>query len=126
MTDLHHVVGVIDDDASVGKALLRLLRTAGLEVALFTTAEEYLASPDRANMDCLVIDVRLPGMSGLELQERLAECNMPILIITAHEDEQIRSRALAQGAVGFFLKPFDNRELLEAVLQALGAGKPQG
>jgi FixJ family two-component response regulator len=116
-----HVVGVIDDDASVRGALLRLFRTAGLDVSLFVTAEEYLAHPGRAEIDCLVIDVRLPGMGGLELLDQVqADSATPALVITAHEDEQARTRALAAGAVGYFLKPFDNCEVKAAVFQALG------
>jgi FixJ family two-component response regulator len=112
---------VIDDDASVRGALLRLLRTAGFDVSLFATAEEYLAYPNQADVDCLVIDVRLPGIGGLELLEQVqSEKLMPALVITAHEDEQARDRALAAGAVGFFQKPCDNRELLAAINRALG------
>ncbi len=116
-----NVVGVVDDEASVRGALLRLFRTAGLEVSLFAMAEEYLAHPGRAEIDCLVIDVRLPGMGGLDLLETVqAESPRPALVITAHEDEQARTRALAAGAVGFFLKPFDNCDVKAAILQALG------
>jgi FixJ family two-component response regulator len=118
------VVGVIDDDPSVRSALLRLFRTAGFEVSLFANAEEYLSHPRRAGVECLVIDVRLPGMDGLQLYERLRmERAMPTLLISAHEDREAQSRALAAGAVGFFLKPFDNRQLLAAVHRALG-GEP--
>lgn len=121
MKGLRHVIGVIDDDASVRGALRRLFRTAELDVSLFESAEEYLASPERAAVDCLVIDVRLPGLSGLELLERLqAERPQPVMVITSHEDEGVRRRAEKAGAVGFFLKPFDNRLLSEAVLRALG------
>lgn len=120
MKGLRHVVGVIDDDASVRGALLRLFRTAGLEVSLFATAEAYLAHPHRADVDCLVIDVRLPVMGGLELLEQVqAERPTPALVITAHEDERARTRALAAGAIGFFLKPFDNRQLRAAVFRGL-------
>jgi FixJ family two-component response regulator len=119
------MVGVIDDDPSVRGALRRLFRTAGLEVSLFATAEEYLSNPDRADVGCLVIDVRLPGMSGLELLEQVqAESPRPALVITAHQDERVRSEALAAGAIGFFLKPFDNRQLLAAVFGALSVGEP--
>jgi FixJ family two-component response regulator len=121
---LHHVVAVIDDDASVRGALRRLLRTAGFDVPLFATAEEYLAYPDQADVDCLVIDVRLPGIDGLELLKQLEEKDpSPALVITAHEDEQTRNKAIAAGAVGFFRKPCDNRELLAAVYRALGRGR---
>jgi FixJ family two-component response regulator len=117
---LRHEVAVIDDDASVRGALHRLFRTAGFDVSLFASAEEYLSHPDRAEVDCLVIDVRLPGMGGLELLEQLqAESPQPALVITAHEDEQCRARALAAGAIAFFLKPFDNRRLSEVVFRAL-------
>ena len=123
MHGLRRVVAVIDDDASVRGALLRLLRTAGFDVSLFATAEEYLAYPDQAAVDCLVIDVRLPGMGGLELLEQLqGENRRPALVIIAHEDEQARNRALVAGAIGFFRKPCDNRQLLSAVYQALGFG----
>ncbi len=122
MKGRRHVVGVVDDDASVRGALFRLFRNAGLEVTLFAAAEEYLANPDRASVDYLVIDVRLPGMGGLELLERVqAESPRPALVITAHEDDRARTRALAAGAAGFFLKPFDNRQLVAAVTHALGA-----
>jgi FixJ family two-component response regulator len=116
---------VIDDDASVRRALLRLFRTAGLDVSLFTTAEEYLADPGRADIGCLVIDVRLPGMDGLELLVQVRAENLtPVVVITAHEDEQARTRALAAGASGFFLKPFDNRQVQAAVFRALGLSQP--
>ncbi len=118
---LRRLVTVIDDDASVRGALLRLFRTAGLEVSLFATAEAYLAHAEQADVACLVIDVRLPGIGGLELLEQLQrETPRPALVITAHEDEQVRRSALALGAVGFFRKPCDNRELLAAVHGALG------
>src|SRR5262249_8273211 len=111
--------GVIDDDASVRGALLRLLRTAGFDVSLFGTAEEYLAHSDRADVDCLVIDVRLPGMGGLELLEQVqAENPRPALGLTAHKDEQARNRAMAAGAIGFLRKPCDNRQLLRPVYSA--------
>ena len=127
MKDRRHVIGVIDDDASVRGALLRLFRTAGLKVSLFATAEEYLAHPDRAEVDCLVIDVRLPGMGGLELLEKVqTESPRPCLVITAHEDERACNRALAAGAVGFFRKPVDNRHLRAAVVQALGLNGREG
>jgi two-component system, LuxR family, response regulator FixJ len=118
------VVAVIDDDASVRRALLRMLRTAGLEVSLYATAEEFLARSESTDVDCLVIDVRLPGMSGLELLEQLEkEEPKPALMITAHEDPQARDRAMAHGAVGFLNKPCDNRELLAGIQQALGLGR---
>ena len=127
MSDRRHVIGVIDDDASMRGALLRLFQTAGFEVSLFETAETYLAHADRPEVGCLIIDVRMPGMGGLELLEQIqAECPRPCLMITAHEDERARSRALAAGALGFFLKPFDSRILRAAVDKALGLSSAGG
>lgn len=119
VTALRHIVGVIDDDESVRGALLRLFRTAGLEVSLFSSAEEYLSSPKRTGVECLVIDLRLPGMSGLDLLRQLKAESLPSLLITAHDDDQSRDRALAAGAIGFFRKPFNNRELVSTVKGAL-------
>lgn len=115
------MIGVIDDDASVRSALKRLFQTAGFNVALFATAEEYLANPNRAEIDCLAIDVRLPGMGGLELLEQIRlEGETPALVMTANDTEDVRARALAAGAIGFFVKPFDNRVLLSAVCNTPG------
>jgi FixJ family two-component response regulator len=124
VTGIRHLIGVIDDDPSVRGALLRLFRTAGFEVFPFATAEEYLAHPNRAKVECLVIDVRLPGMSGLELLQQMRAEPRPTLMITAHDDPQARNQAQAAGSRGFFPKPFDNRQLLAAVMQALGEGAP--
>jgi FixJ family two-component response regulator len=111
---------VIDDDESVRKALRRLLRSMGLNVQTFASAEEFLnaALPPP---DCLVLDVRMPGgLSGLELQERLARGGLciPIIFITGHEDQQARHQAMAAGAIDFLQKPFDDQLLLEAVARA--------
>jgi len=121
VTQLPYTAGVIDDDVSVRSALRRLFRTAGFNVALFETAEEYLANPNRGEIDCLTIDVRLPGMGGLELLEHVRqEGSKPAVMITALESDNARERALAAGAAGFFLKPFDNHALLFAVCRAIG------
>jgi FixJ family two-component response regulator len=119
VADLRRVVGVIDDDLSVRQALVRLLRTAGLDVLLFETAEDFLSDRDRRRIDFLVIDVRLPGISGLELLTQIRNEATPALLITAHDDDRLRDRALAAGAVGFFLKPFNNRQLISTVKEAL-------
>jgi len=127
MTGLRHVVGVIEDDASVRGALHRLFRRAGFEVSLFATGEEYFADPRKDEVDCLVIDVRLPGISGVELLEQVqagGSARARAVVITSHEDERIRQRAMAAGASGFFLKPFDNRQLRTAVSQAMGLTEP--
>jgi FixJ family two-component response regulator len=123
MRSPRHVVGVIDDDSSVRAALLRLFRTAGFEVSVYATAEEYLSQADQSDVEFLVIDVRLPGMSGLELLSQVRPA-MPALLITAQEDTSVREKALAAGAVGFFLKPFDNRQLVSSVQHAIGMDVP--
>ncbi len=118
-------ISVVDDDESVRKALKRVFRSMRLNVDTFASAEEFLESlgdrsPSRTP-SCLVLDVRMPGMSGLELQEFLAaaERPIPIIFITAHEDNQARAQAFQAGAVGFLQKPFDHTLLLEAVTKAL-------
>ena len=124
MSGLNQIVGVIEDNISVRGALHRLFRSAGFEVFLFATAEEFFADPHRADLDCLVIDVCLPGMDGLELLERVraeSPARTVAIIITSNDDEQVRNRAVAAGASGFFLKPFDNHQLRFAVSQALGS-----
>jgi FixJ family two-component response regulator len=123
-------VAIVDDDGSVRSALLGLMKAAGRPARAFASAEEYLAAADLAEAACLVADVRMPGMSGLDLQARLAvlALRIPIVFITAHGDAATSARALAAGAVRIFQKPFDDQELLdviEAVTQA-GAGQPRG
>jgi FixJ family two-component response regulator len=116
------VVSVVDDDESVCKALRRLLRSFGLEVETFTTAEEFLARGPGEAPACLILDIRLPGMTGLELQQYLSEVGrrIPIVFITAHEDREARQAGLASGAVDFLIKPFDEQVLSRAVTKALG------
>ena len=118
-------IALIDDDESVRRALGRLLRSAGLEVEAYASAEEYLGSRGPSTPDCLVLDVRMTGMSGLELQRQLASSGrcVPVVFITAHEDEQARRVALGAGAVDFLRKPFDDRILLDAVAKALAGGR---
>src|SRR6185369_11526316 len=115
MTDVPIVV-VVDDDASVRRALSRLLRSAGCAVETFGTASEFLARPEAPVPSCLVLDVRLPGMSGLDLQARLATDHreLPIVFITGHGSSKLRQRALNAGAVAVLDKPFDDQNLLDA------------
>jgi FixJ family two-component response regulator len=121
MTDPSSVVLVIDDDPSVRKALGRLLRSAGLRVELFESAEEFLAYPLPDVPACAVLDVRMPGLDGLELQRRLADSDagLPIVFITGHGDIPMTVRAMKAGAVDFLSKPFDDQALLSAVRQAI-------
>lgn len=114
------IVAIVDDDASVRSALLGLMRAAGLEARAYASAEEYLRSGGPAETACLVADVRMPGMSGLELQAQLnaGPLRIPVVFITAHGDAAARARALGAGALRFFQKPFDDQELLDAILAA--------
>lgn len=115
------VVAVIDDDESVRTALQELLKSAGFEAQAFASAEEFLKSGLQGQTGCLIADIRMPGMSGLELQAKLNadRCRIPTIFITAHGDEKMRMQALRAGAVEFLAKPFDDEVLLESIRAAL-------
>ena len=115
------IVWVVDDDASVREALRSLIRSAGLRVVTLASADEFLARPRVEAPSCLVLDVRMPHLSGLDLQKRMAEINLqiPIVFITGHGDVPTSVRAMKAGAVEFLTKPFDDRDLLEAIQQAI-------
>jgi FixJ family two-component response regulator len=115
------LISVVDDDDSVRESLRGLIRSVGFAAAVFASAEEFLNSDHLRNTDCLILDVRMPGMNGLELQRRLAASHMsiPVIFITAHGDEEVRSRALNGGAVDYLLKPFSEEALLNAINTAL-------
>jgi FixJ family two-component response regulator len=116
------LVTVVDDDASVRKSLDRLMRSVHLEVRGFASAEEFLNSNDPRKADCLILDVRLPGMSGIELHRHLLarRFNVPVIFITAHgSDDRARLEAASEWTIGYFIKPFSGDELLDAVDVAL-------
>ena len=116
------LVSVVDDDVSVRKSLDRLMRSARLKVRLFASAEEFLNSNDACMADCLILDVRLPGMSGIELHRHLlaSKCEVPIIFITAHgSDDRARLEAASDWTVAYFIKPFSGDDLLDAVDVAL-------
>ena len=122
------LVSVVDDDVSVRKSLQRLIRSARMEVRVFASAEEFLNSDHPCKGDCLIFDVRLPGMSGIELHRHLlaSKCDVPVIFITAHgSDDHARSQAASDWTVGYFIKPFSGDELLDAVDLAL-KWKPGG
>jgi len=113
---------VVDDDESVRESLRGLIRSVGLHVQTFASAEEFSHSEQLEQTDCLILDVRMPGMSGLDLQRQLAQSRhgIPIIFITAHgSDEGVRARALRDGAVAYLIKPFSEDALLKAVNAAL-------
>ena len=115
------IVWVVDDDASVREALRSLIRSAGLRVETLASAQEFLACPRVEAPSCLVLDVRMPRLSGLDLQKRMAEISLqiPIVFITGHGDVPTSVRAMKAGAVEFLTKPFDDQDLLEAIQQAI-------
>lgn len=116
-----NLVVIVDDDDSMRSALQGLLKVAGLQAQVFTSAEEFLNSGQQHHTACLIADIRMPGMSGLELQARLNadRCKIPTIFITAHGDAKMRLQALREGAVEFLSKPFDDEALLESVRAAL-------
>lgn len=115
------MVFVIDDDESIREALQSLIRSVGLNVATFSSAHEFLQSRRPDVPACLILDVRMPGLSGLDLQRDLAEANIhiPIIFITGHGDIPMSVRAMKAGAVEFLTKPFRDQDLLDAIQQAL-------
>jgi FixJ family two-component response regulator len=112
---------VIDDDESIREALKSLIRSVGLSVETFASAQEFLQSPRPDVPSCLILDVRMPGLSGLDLQRDLTEANIhiPIIFITGHGDIPMSVRAMKAGAVEFLTKPFRDQDLLDAIQQAL-------
>ena len=116
------MVSVVDDDVSVRTGLDRLLRSVRMDVNIFASAEEFLNSAQPRKPDCLILDVRLPGMSGIELHRRLLaeKFEVPVIFITAHgSDEAAKSEAASDWTVAYFTKPFSGDELLDAVETAL-------
>ncbi len=115
------LVAIVDDDESIRNALVGLMKAAGFSARAFASAGEFLNSPERENTACLIADIRMPGMSGLELQAKLNSNyhRIPIIFITAHGDERMRMQALRAGAVEFLTKPFDDEALIDSVRAAL-------
>ena len=121
MREPQPLVFVIDDDASTRETLSSLIRSVGLQVELFGSAQEFLKSKRPDVPSCLVLDIRLPGISGLDFQRKLAESNIsiPIIFITGHGDIQMSVRAMKAGALEFLSKPFRDQDLLDAIQLAL-------
>jgi FixJ family two-component response regulator len=115
------MVAVIEDDEAYRVAVQRLVKSAGFSVQSFASAEDFLNSGRQRETGCLITDIRMPGMSGLDLQSKLNSdhCPIPTIFITAHSDEKMRLQAMRGGAVKFLPKPFDGETLLEAVRVAL-------
>ena len=115
------LIAIIDDDEAMQDSLRDLMEAAGLVAQCFGSAEEFLESDLHRKAACLIVDIRMPKMSGLELQAKLSEeeCNTPIIFITAHGDARMRIQAMRRGAVEFLAKPFDHQLLLKRVRSAL-------
>jgi FixJ family two-component response regulator len=121
------MVYVIDDDESVRRAIGRLLRSAHLDVETFASAEDFLRNPRQGQNACIVIDIRMPGLTGFDLQQRLLSegTQIPVIVISASDDVQIREHARELGAQVFFRKPVDDQALLDAIWWTIG-GKTSG
>jgi FixJ family two-component response regulator len=115
------VISIVDDDESVREALRSLIKSVGFSAEIFASAEDFLNSSHLKDTACLILDVQMPGMGGLELQRQLASGDypIPIIFITAHKNEEAQARALQAGAIDFLRKPFSEQALLDAVDAAL-------
>ena len=120
------LITIVDDDSLVRRAVLRLVKPVGVEVHGFASAEEFLQAHSSSDPDCLVLDVGLPGMSGLELQRRLIETGRtpPIIFVTARDAAEVRDQALQAGAFAFLAKPFSDEVLLQAIRTILQPDVP--
>jgi FixJ family two-component response regulator len=119
------MIYVIDDDESVRKAFKRLLRSVNLEAETFASAEEFLESSKPNRNACIIIDIRMPGLTGFDLQRKLKAqgSRIPIIVISASDDAQVREQARELGAVAFFRKPIDDQALLDAITWAISQGR---
>ena len=127
MTDLELTVFVVDDDQAVRDSLADLMDSVGLKVQTYATAMDFLADYSAERLGCLVLDIRMPGMSGLELQKELnrRESMLPLILITGHGDVPMAVQAIREGALDFIQKPFRDQELLDRVNQALNSCNKQ-
>ena len=118
------IVYIVDDDVLVRKALRRLIHTMGFAAETFSSALDFLNYPHQEQQSCLILDVRMPGLSGLDLQKQLSARSpaIPIIFVTAHDDDQAQAQALKAGALAFLVKPFDDQELLNVLAAALHLG----
>jgi FixJ family two-component response regulator len=115
------LIGIVDDDSGVRESISSLVRSAGFRAAVFSSAEDFLQSEELKQAACLILDVRMPGITGLDLQTRLVEraLRLPIIFATGHADEDVQRRALDKGAVAFLYKPFADENLFAAISVAL-------
>jgi FixJ family two-component response regulator len=121
MSPAHPIIAIVDDDASFRRSTARLVRAAGHKVQIFGSAGDFLKNQQRAATSCIILDVRMPGVSGLELQKELAKAAIqtPIVFVTGHGDIPMSVQAMKAGAVEFLTKPFRDQDLLDSINQAL-------
>ena len=114
-------IAIVDDDRSMREAIKTLVETVGLRAEGFSSAEEFLSCQRAQDSECLILDVRMPGMNGFELQRHLAKdnCRIPVIFMTAYDSETERARAIEAGAIAFLQKPFSERDLFNALQSAL-------
>lgn len=119
--EITHCIFIVDDDESVGTALRRLMKSYGFSVKVFNSGTEFLGSGNSNMSGCLILDVCMPGLGGLELQDELISSgsNMPVIFITGHDNDQVRIKAMEKGAVAYLKKPINDEELLSAISVAL-------
>jgi FixJ family two-component response regulator len=124
MADVKHMVYVVDDDESVRASLKMLIESAGNRVVAFKSAEDFLDSGFGENPCCLILDIRLPGMSGFKLQEHLVnlQTHIPVIFITGHDSYRMEDEAMGLGAIAYLRKPFDEQCLLDAIQLACEKG----
>ncbi|MFM0310066.1 response regulator [Paraburkholderia sp. RL17-383-BIF-A] len=123
MVKSSRIVAVVDDDESVCRSIKRLLLSAGIGAETFVSGEAFLnalSAVPSFSPDCVILDLQMPGINGLEVQRQLAPRDLPVIIITAHDDITVRERAMASGATAYLRKPFNGSALIKAVEQALG------
>ncbi|MDF3832321.1 response regulator [Cupriavidus basilensis] len=127
MSKVKPFVAIVDDDESVGRAIKRLLRSIGMQADAFASGEAFLelvSSLPSYRPDCVILDIQMPGLNGLEVQQRLAGSGMPVIFITAYDDIAVREQALAAGAAAYLRKPFNDELFVRTVRSALGLGSP--
>lgn len=127
MDNVKAFVAVVDDDESVGRAIKRLLRSVGIGSDAFLSGDDFLntlASIPSYHPSCVILDIQMPGLNGLEVQRRLAGTGIPVIVITAYDDVALREQALAAGAIAYLRKPFNDALLIKTVCTALGIAPP--
>jgi FixJ family two-component response regulator len=123
-----HLIAIVDDDESVREATKGLMRSIGLAVEAFPSGEDFLRSPNLGRMACLVTDINMPGMNGLDLHRRVSALSksIPTILITAYPNESVRARALSAGVICYLVKPFSKEELLHCIRSALSRDQEEG